>query len=529
MLCGPSKLWPKPTGPFTLGNNAVEINNVTLQEGSSPSVEVSEYLKGAFELFKSDLVTINRGKWEPQKESKSKRSVIVSVSVGSDSDPRLRLDTDESYKLTVQASDKSIIVQITAQSFCGARNGLETLSQLIWMDPFLESLLILKKASIEDSPKFKYRGLLLDTARNFFPVSDILRTVDAMAANKLNTFHWHATDSQSFPIKFKSVPQLATFGANGPRDIYTPEDIRTIVHRARLRGIRVVIEIDAPAHVGRAWSWGPSAGLNDLAYCIEEQPWDIYCGEPPCGQLNPLNPHVYKILETIYAEIIELTGVDDVFHLGGDEVRLACWQKYIEGYPTELWLQFMEHSKKALVRANGRKTPNLTLIWSSRLTVTNNFIRLNSSGFSIQQWGTEKQPETIAIQEFGFRSVMSNVNAWYLDCGFGSWRDDSLGNCAPYRSWQLAYNHRPWNDGVSGIEGGAACMWSEQLGPFDLDTRLWPRAAAVAERLWSDPEEGATNDVHWRMDTQRSRMVSRGITAAPIWPEWCTHNPNRCN
>ncbi|XP_045452495.1 probable beta-hexosaminidase fdl [Melitaea cinxia] len=541
MLCASTQLWPQPTGPVSLATAAVRVRSsgFSLKVLASPSREVTEHLNDAFDLMRDDLKTLERTAGiERRRSDSATRDVLVRVTVNGSGDPRMRLDTDESYKLALRPSGKSLVVDITAHSFSGARHGFETLSQLVWLDPYTSSLLALEAATVEDAPKFRYRGLLLDTARNYFPVSDILRTIDAMGACKMNTFHWHISDSQSFPLRLTSAPQLAQHGAYGPGAIYTTDDVKTIVRRARLRGVRVLIEVDAPAHVGKAWTWGPLEGLGHLAHCVEVEPWSTYCGEPPCGQLNPRNPNVYKLLERIYAEIIELTGVDDIFHLGGDEVSERCWaQHFNDTDPMELWIDFTRRAMLALERANGGKTPQLTFLWSSRLTQSPYLERLDKKQYGIQVWGSSRWPESRAVLDAGYRTVISHVDAWYLDCGFGSWRDSSDGHCGPYRSWQQMYEHRPWIEEMPSvatgaeqwrIEGGAACQWTEQLASGGLDARVWPRTAALAERLWSDRVEGATADVYLRLDTQRSRLISKGVHAAPLWPRWCSHNPHAC-
>ncbi|RVE42263.1 hypothetical protein evm_013093 [Chilo suppressalis] len=540
MLCASTQLWPQPTGPVSLATAATPVKSGSffLKVISSPSIEVTQHLNDAFALMREDMKSLEKSVNSEIRRSDIgiPRSVHVRVAINGTGDPRMRLNTDESYKLTLRPVGNSLTVDITARSFCGARHGFETLSQLVWLDPYANSLLILEAATVEDAPRFSFRGLLLDTARNFFPVADLIRTIDAMAACKLNTFHWHVSDSQSFPLRLNSVPQLAQHGAYGPGAIYTMEDVKAVVHRARLRGIRVLLEVDAPAHVGRAWSWGPAAGLGHLAYCIEVEPWGAFCGEPPCGQLNPRNPHVYDLLERIYAEIIQVTGVDDLFHLGGDEVSERCWsQHFNDTDPMELWLEFTRRAMAALERANGGKMPELTLLWSSRLTRSPYLEQLDSKNLGVQVWGASRWPESRAVLDAGFRSVISHVDAWYLDCGFGSWRDSSDGHCGPYRSWQQMYEHRPWvEEGSTGeglawrVDGGAACQWTEQLSPGGLDARMWPRTAALAERLWSDRAEGAAADVYLRLNTQRARLVERGVRAAPLWPQWCSHNPHAC-
>lgn len=441
MLCASTQLWPQPTGPVSLATASVPVRSdgFSLKITATPSKLVEEHLHGAFSLMREDMRTLEKsiGSESRRSDLAPPRSVIVRVAVNGSADPQLRLHTDESYKLSMRPARNTLLVDITAHSFAGARHGFETLSQLVWLDPYAGSLLTLEAATVEDAPKFHYRGFLLDTARNFFSLNDLLRTVDAMAANKLNTLHWHVSDSQSFPLRLNSVPQLAQHGAYGPGAIYTMEDVREVVTRARLRGIRVLLEVDAPAHVGRAWDWGPAAGLGHLAYCIEVEPWSDYCGEPPCGQLNPRNPHVYELLEKIYAEIIEVTGVDDIFHLGGDEVSGRCWtQHFNDTDPMELWFEFTRRAMRSLKKANGGKFPELTLLWSSQLTRSPYLERLDARNLGVQVWGASRWPESRAVLDAGFRTVISHVDAWYLDCGFGSWRDSSEGHCGPYRSWQ---------------------------------------------------------------------------------------------
>lgn len=545
MLCASTQLWPQPTGPVSLATAAVPVraDRFKLQVLASPSRDVTDHLNDAFLIMQNDMRSLERSTSPDARRSDigSPHDVLVRVTVNGTGDPRLRLNTDESYKLSLRPIGTALVAEIVAHSFCGARHAFETLSQIVWLDPYAGSLLMLEAATVSDAPRFPFRGLLLDTARNYFAVGEIMRTIDAMAACKLNTFHWHVSDSQSFPLRLNSAPQLADHGAYGPGAVYTPEDVRAIVRHARIRGIRVLIEVDTPAHVGRAWAWGPASGLGHLAYCVEAEPWSTWCGEPPCGQLNPRNPHVYELLERIYAEIIQLTGVDDLFHLGGDEVSERCWsQHFNDTDPMDLWLEFTQRAMSALERANGGRAPDLTLLWSSRLTRSPYLERLDPKRYGIQVWGASRWPESRAVLDAGFRSVISHVDAWYLDCGFGSWRDSSDGHCGPYRSWQQIYEHRPWTEeappqvpggeGTSSwmVEGGAACQWTEQLGPGGLDARMWPRTAALAERLWSDRSEGAVVDVYLRLDTHRQRLVARGVRAAPLWPRWCSHNPSAC-
>lgn len=211
-------------------------------------------------------------------------------------------------------------MRINGATVFGVRHGLETLGQLMATDVCDFGFLLVKSARIEDRPKYRHRGLLLDTSRNFFPEVDIKRTLDGMGASKLNVFHWHITDSHSFPLEIPTMPQFTLYGAYGPNFTYTQNVIQGIIEYAKLRGIRVLIEIDTPSHAGNGWNWGPRFGLGNLAVCINAQPWRNNCIQPPCGQLNPVNGFLFGILRDIYRYIQTLLPSDETIHMGGDEV-----------------------------------------------------------------------------------------------------------------------------------------------------------------------------------------------------------------
>lgn len=525
MLCSTIQLWPQPTGSVSLSTTAVPVraDMFQLQLLDYTSRPVQEHIEGAFNIFRQEL----RNAEEKLLGFEEWHKVFVQISVNGSADPRMRLYTDESYLLSIQpkeGSSATVIVFISANSFCGARHALETLAQLIWLDPYAGSLLMMEAATVQDSPRFRYRGLMIDTSHNYFPVNELIRTIDAMSTCKLNTFHWHATGAQTFSIIFDSVPQLAAYAAYGSSTIYTPEDVRAISRYARLRGIRILLEIDIPSKVGHTWDWGPMIGLGDLAHCMELKPWFSYCDEPPCGQLNPRNPHVYEILERIYLEITQLTGVDDLYHIGGDGFSQQCWKLiFNDTDATDLWLEFTRKVLQSLEKVN-RKVPNLTMIWSSQLgEKIKTDLKDYASGIGLQIRGATWSENSVN----GMRTVLSE-DAWDLNSGMGAWFEDS--KSLPYNSWQRIYEHRPWSRGtVSSIEGGEATVWSSTVSAGGLDARVWPRAAALAERLWSDRPEGATKPVHARLDVYRTRLLTRhNIQADPLWSMWCTHNTYTC-
>jgi len=146
-------------------------------------------------------------------------------------------------------------VHITASTYFGARHAVETLGQLIVFDDLRNQIQVANDVYIMDGPRYPYRGILLDTSRNYVDKETILRTIDGMAMSKLNTFHWHITDSQSFPYVSKTWPKFAKYGSYTSTKIYTSEMIKEIIDYALIRGIRVLPEFDAPAHVGEGWQW----------------------------------------------------------------------------------------------------------------------------------------------------------------------------------------------------------------------------------------------------------------------------------
>lgn len=151
--------------------------------------------------------------------------------------------------------DFQVEAHITAKTYFGARYAIETLSQLIVFDDLRNVVQIANDVYIMDGPKYPYRGILLDTSRNYVDKETILRTIDGMAMSKLNTFHWHITDSHSFPYVSRTWPKFVKYGSYTPTKIYTTEMIKEIVDYALVRGVRVLPEFDAPAHVGEGWQW----------------------------------------------------------------------------------------------------------------------------------------------------------------------------------------------------------------------------------------------------------------------------------
>lgn len=561
LVCGAyGSLWPIPTGFTSLVKHIVNFNPNSIRFHFENTVlETEKFLNAVSKIFIDNLLMKCLS---DTCDFTSDTEVTVNIRI-QDQQLNLTHSTDESYSIrisTVGGNNENgfieaaiVTVQINATTIFGARHALETLSQLIALFPSSEDpgychansincqlrAVIMASAKIQDYPIFKHRGLLLDTARNFIPVEDIKRTLDGMGASKLNVFHWHATDSHSFPLHLPRVPELVRYGAYSPNHVYSYDVIQDIVSYARLRGIRVIIEIDAPSHAGNGWQWGPDYGYGELALCINKQPWRTYCIQPPCGQLNPANLNIYTVLKNIYKDIANLLPIGEFMHMGGDEVRFPCWNSTAEileymnskglGRETndfiELWGEFQQKSAEvwdevvdSAVNARNTSEKNLIILWSSQLTNPEHIEKyLPTDRYIIQTWvpSNDTLPKQLLSQ--GYNIIFSTKNAWYFDHGF--W------GATQYYPWATVYKNRIPQE--PGVLGGEACLWSEIIDENSLDNRIWPRAAALAERLWADPNITPTLAQN-RMYRHRDRLVARGLNADPVAPKWCIQNEGAC-
>ncbi|XP_068248903.1 chitooligosaccharidolytic beta-N-acetylglucosaminidase-like [Palaemon carinicauda] len=556
LTCGADGvLWPKPSS-VNLDSYIVEFLPSNVTQKLTVVKEVEGLMQQAIDIFKENLQmnhphyhdgkALWTGSYDPATLA---HTLHLDITV-SGTDSRLRLETDESYSMSVSTLEAQSTATIISQTYFGARHALETLSQLIAYEEITNSLLLVSKATISDTPAFRYRGILLDTSRNFFPVKAIERTLDAMAANKLNTFHWHVTDSHSFHIYLENLPKMTYYGAYSSSQIYHPADVKHIVEYGRVRGIRVLPELDAPAHVGNGFQWGPQHGLGDLAVCVNKEPWQSFCLEPPCGQLNLANEKMYEVLGQIYKDLVNLFSPIDLFHFGGDEVNIACWNSTKEivdwmttsGYGTNedsyyrQWSKFQEKALQLLTSANNNaKIPGI--IWTSHLTEEGRAdLYLPKEDYIIQIWTEYNNTLIGELLDKKYRVIFSNYDHWYLDCGFGAWVGEGNNWCSPYKGWQTVYDNDPIQIAktlatepldLNLILGGEAALWSEQTDNEALDSRLWPRGAALAERLWSNPTHN-WEPAETRMVHHRQRLVQRGIKADRVQPQWCHQNEGLC-
>jgi hexosaminidase len=386
---------------------------------------------------------------------------------------------DESYSLEVTASG----AKLTAPTPLGTLHGLQTFLQLIEGTP---SGFAVPVVTVHDTPRFVWRGLLIDVGRHFMPVDVIKRNLDGMEAVKLNVLHLHLSDYQGFRVESKKFPKLHEMGSDGL--FYTQAQISDMIGYARDRGIRVLPEFDMPGH-STSWFVGyPELASAPGPYQIERN-WGVF--DPA---MDPTQDHTYKFLEDFIAEMAKLFP-DPYFHIGGDEVNGKQWDA------NPKIQEFMRsHGLKDNAALQTYFTNRVQKIVSKQHKIMVGWDEILSPGIPqeivIQSW---RGPESLAAAaRQGYRGLLSN--GYYIDLMWSAARhyavDPMSGDAAKLSAEEKKR-----------ILGGEATMWSEHVGPETIDSRIWPRTAAIAERYWS-PESvrdvssmyRRLNQVSWRLD-----------------------------
>lgn len=403
---------------------------------------------------------------------------------------------NESY--TLEINETSVTGSLLADSVWGVLRGLETFSQIL-VPSGDGPILKVKCQTIVDTPKLRHRGLLLDTSRHYLPISDLFITLDAMSYNKMNVLHWHIVDDNSFPYQSSRYPELSAKGAYHPSMVYTPNDIQRVVDYARLRGIRVMPEFDTPGHVA---SWG-LAYPQLLTTC-----YDKNGKQNGLGPINPINQQVYEFMKNLFSEIVQVFP-DQYVHLGGDEVPFDCWstnpeiKSYMDAHNMSRNFSLLEGEYIAKLLEITAMLDANTIVWQE---VFDNEVNLPDSTV-VHVWTGRWQNELEKATNAGHPVLLSAC--WYLDhiSNGGDWKKyymcDPLGFPAP-----TGVNVRDL------MLGGEACMWGEFVDRNNVHPRIWPRASATAERLWSEEVE-SFSDAARRLEEHACRMNRRGIPAQP--------------
>jgi hexosaminidase len=466
-----SRLMPRPA-EVVAGSGALSLENGLRAASAGPADARLERALARFAARFARQTGISR----PATEGASPASLTVRVAKASPGLPSI--DMDESYELTVAPDGAAL----TAPETWGALRGLETLLDLVEPGP---GGLSLPAVTVKDRPRFRWRGLMIDSGRHFMPVEVLKRNLDGMAAVKLDVLHWHLTEDQGFRVESRRFPKLHQKGSDGL--FYTQEQVKEIIAYAADRGIRVVPEFDMPGHTTSWFVGHPELATESRAYTIERK-WGVM--QPA---MDPTREEVYRLLDGFIGEMAALFP-DPVLHIGGDEVEGHAWDqspavavfKKAKGLATNADLQAYFNKRLAQIVTRHGKT---LMGWDEILHED------LPKGAIIHSW---RGPESLAkAARLGFRGVLSN--GFYIDLIQPASEHYSV---EPLE--KDAANLSP-EEGAR-ILGGEATMWSEFVNAETIDSRVWPRTAAIAERLWSPRDVRDVADMYARLERASRRL-----------------------
>lgn len=420
---------------------------------------------------------------------------------------KIGLYEDESYHLDIQSNK----ITINATSDLGAIHALETLLQLVQNNA---TNFYFPNSKISDFPRFAWRGLMMDVSRHFQPIDVVKRNIDALAAVKMNVFHWHLVDDQGWRIEMKKHPKLTELASDGM--FYTQEEIKSIVKYADDRGILVMPEIDVPGHGTAILTAYPEIGSKVLTVTggtseknVQASGFQNYTLERNAGifspTLDPTNPKTYQLLSEIFDEVCPLFP-GEYFHIGGDENEGKDWDSNAK---------IQEFKKKNKLETNHdlqtyftmklvpmlKKHGKQLMGWEEIMT------KDMSKEAIIHSWrgaheGMKPGESLINAVKNGYKTVLSN--GYYIDLMF---------------SVDSHYLNDPMPKGVSltdvekaRILGGEATMWTELATPTTIDSRIWPRTVAIAERLWSAEDITDLESMHKRLAVVSVKLEELGLT-----------------
>ncbi|KAL0484177.1 hexosaminidase [Acrasis kona] len=510
-------IWPHPSAVETLGNSAAVVKDnasfkITLKVPISPTED--DILQDAFNRFKE--ITFYE-KLEAVPQTICQRDVVCVESVVFDiksSAPSLSDSLgshNESYSITIKEENT---IYVSAPTIWGGLHALETLSQMIQIESrsevqvysFVGFTIPLK---IVDSPRFSWRGLLVDTSRHYISVPKMRQIIDSLTYIKMNVLHWHIVDSDSFPVFIPDYPELSGKGAYSTKAIYTQQDVESLVDYAYRRGVNIVFEFDMPGHTV---SWG--AGIPEImAKCPSLEPI-----------MNPTVDKTYEVIDAVFAYVKKVTK-NSYIHIGGDEIATQCWKadKQIQqwmkqkGYSSvDELLSYFERRVLDLLKKHSLSAN----VWEEVLLNYNQSVVQLPKDTVVTAWTTiDKLPKIIKA---GYPSILSA--GWYLD----QQNPNNVHHYSWVDTWISFYNIEPYSianftqEEKKLLIGGEACMWGEAVDDINFDSRVFPRVLAVAERLWSKEEmkqvDGITRN---RINHHRCNMVRRGVQAGPVSSGYC--------
>ena len=413
----------------------------------------------------------------------------------------------EGYVLTVKADR----VTLNGQTENGVFYGIQTLRKSIPAETKATSIL-LPAGSIQDEPRFSYRGMHLDVGRHFFPIEFVKKYIDLLALHNMNTFHWHLTEDQGWRIEIKKYPKLTEIGAWRDRTVigrnteeydntryggfYTQEQAKEIVKYAGERYITVIPEVDLPGHMLAALAAYPEMGCTGGPYEVCPR-WGVFEDVLCIG-----NEKSMQFLEDVMAEIIDIFP-SKYIHIGGDEAPKTEWKKcpHCKARMEALGLTDYEDlqgyfTKRvvAILKKHGKRAVCWNDVLESKDVDTENII---------QYWTAQHEAPVPAFIERGGKVIFSNMSALYFDYPHG------------INSLNKVYHYQPVVMGKSYADspnmlGYEAALWSEQVEtPEHLEELLFPRLYAVSEIAWN--EAGDYADFEHRAEKKIEIAAKQGV------------------
>jgi len=445
--------------------------------------------KGSAKLFKAASRALNRLRgrtgffmrqaFVTKKVNPDSAAMVISIQRPGN----MALGEDESYELNV--SPQKIL--LNAPTDLGALHGLETFLQLLSAD---EQGYFLPAVQIEDAPRFPWRGLLIDACRHFMPVKMIERNLDGMAAVKMNVLHWHLSEDQAFRVECKTFPKLQQLASDG--FYYTQAQIKEIIAYAADRGIRVMPEFDLPGHATSWLTAYPEFASAPGPYSLQRE-WGIF--DPV---FDPTNEGTYTFLEAFFKEMSALF-TDEYMHIGGDENNGKQWDAnvHIQKFMKE---NHIKNNRQLQSYFNKRLLKILTKYHKKMVGWDEIFQPDLPKNIIIQSWRGRESMVKAAQQ--GYRTILSH--GYYIDLLLPAsthYLNDPAPADLPLNAQQRKL-----------ILGGEATMWSEMVSPENVDSRIWPRTAAIAERFWSPDYVRDVDDMYRRLKTVSFHLEELGLT-----------------
>jgi len=483
VLCGLASAQPKPQLHVMPMPASVQLGSGQLPIDRSFSVSTSgthdEMVDRAVDRFKDQFT--RRTAILLQKPVDPAHTTLT-IHADHGSQKVQKVGDDESYDLIVTESG----AKLNAPNPLGILRGLETFLQLITITP---SGFSVPAVTIHDQPRFVWRGTLIDVGRHFIPIDVLKRNIDGMAAVKLNVLHWHLYDSEGFRIESKRFPKLQEDGSDGR--YYTQEEIREFIAYAHDRGVRIMPEFEMPGHSRSMYVGYPELASGPGPYKMEPG--------APDAEMDPTRGETYKFLDKFLEEMAGLFP-DEYFHIGGDEVAGKEWE--------------VNPKIQAFMREHGMKNKqDLQAYFNQRLqkiVAKHHKIMVGwdevlhpdlPKSVVVQSWRGQESLATAAKQ--GYRGMLSF--GYYLDLMWPASRHYAI---EPLSGEGASLNAEE----KARILGGESCMWSEFITPENIDSRIWPRNAAIAERLWSPASVQDPASMYERLAQVSERLEMLGLT-----------------